>query len=371
MKKLKELFIIFFSLILIVSCSSGDDLPSSGNGDNNPPPSTIDKSIKIEKLNSFTELPLQSIHFENETTGYIAASKISNTTTTSEIFKTVDGGKTWEKIFTNNSFFIEKIKVLKPNLIVAIGLSGEIVISKDAGKTWNIDTIFTKRGIVLKDITYNIHDEIYVVGYKEATQKGVIFLTWNEGELWNEYTGDDEFKKIMENNMLSSVGYIKETDLMIFGGGLNNKGTLVTKYKSKYELIETKQNICYEDIACKDGTVMAVGNNKIINSDNELGGIFGINSVHDWKIYDYNNNNRLTAVALGTGRSKNIIVVGRNKSNNLADGEFMSFSKDNGSNWERINHEYVIAAWNDIEALNDNTFIAIGYRGLLVRITIK
>ncbi|MDO6676365.1 hypothetical protein Q4517_12500 [Tenacibaculum sp. 1_MG-2023] len=369
--KLREIFIALFSIILITSCSGSDDTPApgdDGNGNGTLPP--VNQSVKVEKINSFTELPLTSIHFLNETTGYLVASKISNSTTTSEIFKTIDEGKTWERVF-NSSFYIEKIKVLKPNLIVAIGLSGEIVISKDAGKTWNIDTIFTKRGIVLKDLTYDIHNEIYVVGYKEATQKGVIFLTWDEGELWNEYTGDDEFKKIMENNMLSSVGYIKETDLMIFGGGLNNKGTLVTKYESKYELMETKQNIRYEDIACKDGTVMAVGNNKITNSDNELGGIFGIYSVHDWQIYDYNNNNRLTAAALGTGRSKNIIIVGRNKSNNLADGEFMSFSKDNGNNWKRINHEYVTAAWNDIEALNDNTFIAIGYKGLLVRITIK
>lgn len=366
--KLREIFIAFFSLMLIISCSSNDDTPDSGDGNDDTTPS---ESITITKMNSFTELPLKSIHFENEETGYVAASMLNINSVASEIYKTINGGRTWEKVFANNSFYIEKIKVLKPNLIVALGLSGEIVISKDSGKTWDINTVLTNKGYILKDLTYNIHDEIYIVGYKEATKKGVIFLTWNEGELWNEYTGNDEFQKMMENNMLSSVDYIKETGFMIIGGGLNDKGTLVTQYKSKYELMETKQNIRYEDIACKDGIVMAIGSNGIVNAENERGGIYGTYSSYDWQTFDYNNNNRLTAVALGTGRSKNIIVVGRNKSNNLADGEFMASSKDYGDHWERINHEFVTAAWNDVESLNENTFIAIGHKGLLVKIVIE
>ncbi|CAM1364902.1 exported hypothetical protein [Tenacibaculum litoreum] len=366
--KLKEIFIIILSLVLIISCSSNDDTPNSGGHDGGTTPPN--ESVKITKMNSFTEFPLKSIDFENEKTGYIVASKTSNSITASEVFKTLDGGKTWERVF-NSSFYIEKIKVLKPNLIVALGLSGEIVISKDSGKTWNTNTVLTKKGITLKDLTYNIHDEIYIVGYKEAIKKGVIFLSWNEGELWNEYIGSDEFQKMMENNMLGSVDYIKETGYMVIGGGLNDKGTLVTQYKSKYELMETKQNIRYEDIACKDGIVMAIGSNGIVNAENERGGIYGTYSSYDWQTFDYNNNNRLTAIALGTGRSKNIIVVGRNKSNNLADGEFMTFSKDYGDHWKRINHEFVTAAWNDVEALNENTFMAIGYKGLLVKIVIE
>ncbi|WP_428743058.1 WD40/YVTN/BNR-like repeat-containing protein [Tenacibaculum sp.] len=367
--KLREIFIIILSLVLITSCSSNDDTPNSGGNDGGTTPPN--ESVKITKMNSFTELPLKSIDFENETIGYVAASMLNNKSVASEIFKTIDGGNTWEKVFTDGSFYIEKIKVLKSNLIVAIAFTGEIIISKDSGKTWDINNVLTNKGIILKDITYDIHDEIYIVGYKEAIKKGVIFLSWNEGELWNEYVGNDEFQKMMENNMLSSVDYIKETGYMVIGGGLNDKGVLVGKYEGQYELIETQQAIRYNDIACKDGIVMAIGSNGIVNAENERGGIYGTYSSYDWQTFDYNNNNRLTAVALGTGRSKNIIVVGRNKSNNLADGEFMTFSKDNGDHWKRINHEFVTAAWNDVEALNENTFIAIGYKGLLVKIVIE
>ncbi|CAM1340321.1 WD40/YVTN/BNR-like repeat-containing protein [Tenacibaculum amylolyticum] len=379
--KLKGIFTIILSIILCTACSTNDEEPvvdvviDNGDGDTDTGGSddqgdSSNSLATIVKLNAFTNLPLKSIHFADENTGFIAASKNDETTTISEIYKTTDGGITWNKVFSDN-FYIENIKVLTPNLIAAVALTGEILISKDAGTSWEVHTIFTNRGVVLKDVTYDKHDEIYVIGYHEATKKGVVYLTWNEGELWNEYTGNDEFKEMMQNNMLSSVDYIKETGYMIIGGGLNNKGILVTQFESKFEILETNQPIRYLDVAAKSGTVMAVGNNGIVNSASELGGIYGVYSQHNWTTFDYNDNNRLTAVALGTGTSGNIIAVGRNKSNNLTNGEFITLSKDNGNNWERINHQFPTAAWNDIHALNEDTFIVIGNNGLLILLTVK
>lgn len=360
-------------MAITAACSNNEpaDNPAAGNpsnGGSTPTPSSI---ATVTKLDAFTTLPLEAIHFVNATTGYAVASKLnSGGSKSSSIYKTTDGANTWTKIYSTSLFNIAKIKSKDANFLMAIAPTGEILTTRDAGSTWSLNNALTGKNYHLTDLTFHTgDDEIYIVGYHETTKDGLMFIGINDGAIWSKNI-NAELTNLVKATPLMATEYLAATKLLVFSGGTSTKGALFTLYKAKYEREGNYTAAQLVDVAAKDGTVIAVGNNGLTNTGSEKGVMFG--SVHngDWNDVDYGHNNKLVAVAL-TPLSKNAVAVGRNTASQSTDGEFITVSKDNGNSWHSIKHSITNGAWNDVYALNADTFIAVGAQGMLAKIEIK
>jgi photosystem II stability/assembly factor-like uncharacterized protein len=83
--------------------------------------------------------PVNSVFFLSHTVGYISTSKVDwwDLNLGTEIYKTVDGGETWEQVFSSTSYFgVIKIRFASDMIGYAFQLE-EIFRTTDGGKTWN------------------------------------------------------------------------------------------------------------------------------------------------------------------------------------------------------------------------------------------
>ncbi|SEB80470.1 Sortilin, neurotensin receptor 3 [Tenacibaculum sp. MAR_2009_124] len=371
MKTLKSLAFTLL-IIFISSCSNNDD-NNNMEDPTNETPDNNGNNFTIEKIAVPSELTLQSVDFFENQKGFIASGK-AYPAPESEILRSLDGGKTWTKVYANNTFYINKIHIKSENKIYAVTNNGTIVISNNGGNTWTLNETFKNRGYYMTDIYFTDENNAYIVGQRGSNTKGFILKTENNGNSWSDLEASNnnpnlDYTEMLTNNILRTITYYPPTDALIFGGGIWSEGKISIKNNNFWDVTNSVIPTKIMDLSIKDGLLVAGGNNGQTNSTSERGGLCSYDTNSGvWSSIDYNATNKIVSVEM---KENTIVIAGRNKSNNLSDGEFLSYSKDEGQNWNRIPHEYVTAEWNDVFAISQTEFLVIGYNGLLIKLTIN
>lgn len=122
-------------------------------------------------MQQLTGYDLKSVYFVNEQIGYV----ISN----ANLFKTTDGGNTWNQPCAGFTYIINKVYFIDENIGIIVGHEGKIYRTTDGGGTWSNAITGTN--------SYNFYDVDFsnsTTGYAVGTE-GSIFLTTDGGQNWN------------------------------------------------------------------------------------------------------------------------------------------------------------------------------------------
>ena len=123
---------------------------------------------------------LQQILFEGNAVGYVVGYSHSNDWT-GVILKTIDGGETWQNIFELPGAEFETIAA-NTNGDLFVSNHGELVESHDHGLTWTENLIPSIRNII--KITFS-HGLGFCVG-QDSSSKGIILRSDDNGSSWHE-----------------------------------------------------------------------------------------------------------------------------------------------------------------------------------------
>lgn len=176
--------------------------------------------ISVETISFPQNIDLFSSHFIDGQNGYVCGGIKGES---GFIYKTEDGGISWNAIYSSNKF-IKDISFYNSNLGYACGDSILILKTKDGGKSW-IEMQYPwlpppSRISPLNNIEIVNDSMIYVTGGSEFS-KGIIFRTRNWGWWWyyelfdNEYS-DSHFTS-QEEGIFSGYGVMTKTS----NGGKN------------------------------------------------------------------------------------------------------------------------------------------------------
>ena len=125
-----------------------------------------------------------SIYFINQNIGWC----ISSDFTTPDIYKTIDGGLTWVKKFSDN-IDLSSIYFINENIGWAVGHSytsgrpGRVVKSTDGGENWKSTYTFEINDYP-EDVCFLNEEKGFIVG--QAVLPGKIFKSTDGGFNWNE-----------------------------------------------------------------------------------------------------------------------------------------------------------------------------------------
>jgi len=128
---------------------------------------------------------VRTISFSDSLNGFgigrstMAAATLNQSSTSSSIIKTIDGGLTWEDVYITDTFQLNDIIHTNPSIIYCVGSSGSHgIIAKtiDSGQNW--DTTIVSHG--LSSISFPSDSIGYACG-----GPGVVLKTINYGQDWS------------------------------------------------------------------------------------------------------------------------------------------------------------------------------------------
>ena len=349
-------------LVIILTfnaCSTDDDNTTTDNGNTDGGPST---QIVGTAVSTNTDKTLKSVCFANETVGYITGGKAELVTADNSaiILKTTDGGTTWNSVFTDTGYYAISIYATSPTVAYATTSSNFILKTTDGGATWEQKQIGTNN-FYMSHVNFVSNDVGYVVGSSSAN--GQLYKTTDAGETWIDLKEDNTIlTNLLIDNQLTNIEF-SATETISISGGLWNNGTLLrsTNAGVDWNKISVSGNIKTTDVSIAGNTGFLIGNNGIANASSELGELFKTtDSGVTWSLVNTGFNNRIEKLSY---KNDVICVVGKNKSNNLSDPEFLMLSKDNGNTWSRVGHDFAVAGWEDVTFISATKIIAVGYSG--------
>lgn len=124
---------------------------------------------------------LISIRFLNADTGYVVSSL--STFLSGLILKTVDGGNTWDTVYTYANGFLSVSLAGNDSVVYAVGGMGSVVKSTDAGQSWTIQTSGVATNVNLRATWFHSPDTGYASG-----DLGTLIYTTDGGNLWVSQT---------------------------------------------------------------------------------------------------------------------------------------------------------------------------------------
>ncbi len=166
-----------------------------------------------EEINISTAINLSSVHFLNEDTGFVVGGN--------KIFKTTDGGMTWETSFTAGDLFsFEDVLLVDENKVFAVGKNFDTNLSviantKNNGDSWTLVDVASTS--FLSSIFFSSPTTAYCSG-----SGGVILKSTDAGESWETLdSGTSAF--------LQSIYFVNDLVGMAVGGGPANGLILKTQ----------------------------------------------------------------------------------------------------------------------------------------------
>ncbi len=154
-----------------------------------------DEGLSWSRKDTFVKV-IKSLYFIDEQIGFAGSY--------GSIYKTIDGGNSWQPTTADGDFFV-KIQFCTPTIGYAIGYFGKIVKTTDGGNKWgkilNENFQFTEKSN-FNDVAFISDKKFYVVG-----NKGYMIQTLDGGDSWQsiqKFT-DEDLKAIAVNNGVATV----------------------------------------------------------------------------------------------------------------------------------------------------------------------
>ena len=180
-----------------------------------------------------------NIDFFNQSTGIIIGSS-------GILLRSLDGGKEWKRIYTNNSNTLFDLKILNNSRGLAVGMEGTILETNDLGKTWENVEVETDK--YLKSISFYNNEIGLIVG-----GGGTVLRTDDGGSNWQKLES-------ISDNALNKAIFINKDIALIVG----NLGTVLTSRDlgETWKIVEPKYFNNWNDILVKSNNrIYLIGDN--------------------------------------------------------------------------------------------------------------
>ena len=128
----------------------------------------------------------------------------------SRVYRSNDGGSTWNKIESLNSYRFYDIFVLNNDTIFLAGYDKAIVRSKDGGNTWEQLPVNTPHDITFKSIAFSTPELGIAVG---AGNYETMVYTDDGGDSWHPYPS-------ITTSTITHIEYLDELTGLMFGGSV-------------------------------------------------------------------------------------------------------------------------------------------------------
>lgn len=185
--------------------------------------STEDGGLNWTRLTTPTTLPIDHIHFLNRDLGYLAAS----TELGAEIFRSQDGGNSWQRIYKNDASGHVFDLVSTDERTVIVAMNGEYLLrTTDGGSSWH--TFVLKDGVA-KNVDGITPNSLKGGGANSLTKQGGIWAVGEEMSIYHSEDGGLRWKEAdlssesSEKSALMSISVCSDG----FGLILGNEGQIV------------------------------------------------------------------------------------------------------------------------------------------------
>ncbi len=367
MKKTNLLCILIISII-IFACSE-DNNTITENSENND-------NLITKKVETTTNKTLNTICFATESIGFIGGGNAGVISDDAIILKTTDGGNSWSEIFSEDGYYIISITASSNNILYATTNKNFVLKTTDGGISWAKKEV-SEQSFFMSDVLFANSNLGFIVG--SNANEGIFLKTEDAGDNWSAVIENDTIlpsnfpkAKILLNNFLSTITLTNDNTLIASGGEWNNGSIIKSDDFGRtepvtWERVKISNELKITDINIKTNTGFAIGHNGQ-SSSTEKGAIFKtIDQGNTWSTISTGYDN---AVYKFDVRGETICVVGSNKSNDFTNPEFIILSSDGGENWSKVSHEFIVAGWNDVCFIDDNTIMAVGAKGRILSIKI-
>ncbi len=396
---LKKMLILFVG-ILFIQCDKDEDSINiiDDSGTINPEienPETENSNVEndlfeVEKLTFNEDVDLITIHFINNDVGFIGGGDILNNSAT--IFKTDNGGKTWDEVFTSDGFYINKIVSSPDGTIYAIGSKGAVLVSNSSGNDWKkiddirigrltednpnnpneIEWVALDHSYYLTDIIFTNNNIGFLIGsigeegqfFKFTSDPVVTTSGYPEWALRDVIELKNDRDELLKNNTLNGIVGIDETTFLVSGGEVHSNGTMLRSINAgeSWERVVISENIGISKMIYTDNISFIVGKSGL--SSDDVGGFFMSNDKgSSWNLQEGYDERKLNAIDVLNNK---ICLIGEN--NTWVDqtentyGDFISISTDEGNTWNRVSHG-VRAGWSDVSFISENKILVVGFNG--------
>lgn len=231
--------------------------------------SVDDINLRIEKIKLNENIRINSITFRSPEEGILCGG-IKNTLGC--IYKTIDAGKTWQLKFKSDSLSVRDVFYLNDSTVFACGDSMLLLISHNAGDSWQIYKFenfpYDEYRVPYKNIHAFSDKKVILVG-GEHFEKGLISKTETGNYPWTHVSHDNEFNSLCF--VSDYVGFICGYGVvMVTEDGGNN-----------FEYLDLG-NGDFMDIEYSNGDVYVLENSGTIHLSSDLGYTWFIDS-NFWK----------------------------------------------------------------------------------------
>jgi len=333
-------------------------------------------SWSIEVINLIGNEDIERLYFYNENTIYGTKYNYYKLT----FYRTLDGGKTWEKLSTLNDVGLNDMFFVSPDEGFLIGAklrpssssmdNGAVIMkTSDGGKTW--EEIYSVVGVELNKIAFNSEGTSVVVGRKdtkpyEATH--FVLLSKDKGQTWTDISEKLNQVEVSPQGQVAdfttNVLFSKNKGIVVLS--IDGKIYHTTNEGASWNLISKLSNEPAQTAVSNFGEFEDVEfwiSGGAISIEGRWGMISVMNGRRGWNTY------RLPGYYFSDIKflSKDeVLASGKNVGENNFGGAneqdkgIILYSKDSGKTWIKVYESQTPQAFLNIFQLSQNRFLVEG-----------